>query len=57
MIICSKCNEASKVLRVHKCAECFKPVCEKCAIRRYAHEFCSEECAYSFFFGTGEEYP
>jgi hypothetical protein len=34
---------------------CFKPVCEECAIRRYAQKFCSEDCAQYFFFGTGEE--
>ena len=49
MIACSQCNQTSHVLRTMKCALCFKAVCEKCAIRRYAQNFCSEDCAESFF--------
>ena len=56
MITCSKCNQASKIIRLVKCPVCFKPVCDECAVRRYAQKFCSEDCARSFFFGTGEEY-
>ena len=55
MAVCSKCNQVSKILRLTKCVQCFRPVCEKCAIRRYSQKFCSEECARGFFFGTGEE--
>ena len=39
-----------EVLRLHKCAVCFKLVCDKCAVRRYAQMFCSEPCAKVFFF-------
>jgi hypothetical protein len=35
---------------MHKCAICFKPVCEKCAVRRYSRMFCSEACVKIFFF-------
>ena len=50
MATCAKCDQASKVLRLHKCAVCFKLVCDKCAVRRYAQMFCSEPCAKIFFF-------
>ena len=54
MANCSKCSEAPKILRLVKCVTCFKPVCEKCAVRRYAKIFCSADCAKTFFFGLGE---
>lgn len=38
-----------------KCAACFKPVCESCAIRKYGNFFCSKGCAEVYFFGSGEE--
>jgi hypothetical protein len=41
-------------LRLLKCVTCFKQVCEKCAVRRYAKVFCSASCAKTFFFGLGE---
>jgi hypothetical protein len=56
MATCSKCNQVSKILRLAKCALCFRLVCEKCAVRKYGQKFCGEDCARSFFFGTGEEY-
>ncbi len=56
MATCSKCNQTSDIRRISKCVVCFKLVCADCALRRYATEFCSEQCANSFFFGTGEEY-
>jgi hypothetical protein len=56
MATCSKCNQASEILRTLKCVMCFKLICEGCAVRRYANAFCSDQCASSFFFGTGEEY-
>jgi hypothetical protein len=55
MATCSICKQASKVLRLHKCALCYKLVCEKCAVRRYAQKFCSAPCAKAFFFSS-EEY-
>ena len=55
MIACTKCNKVPKVLRLTKCAECFKPLCEDCAFVRYARKFCSKACANAFFFGTGED--
>ena len=55
MAVCFKCNQASKVLRLTKCVQCFRLVCEKCAIRRYSHKFCCEACAKGFFFGLGDE--
>jgi hypothetical protein len=55
MSTCSKCGEAPKALRLLKCVICFKLVCEKCAIRRYAKRFCSEDCARVFFYGTDNE--
>lgn len=59
MSACSQCNQTSNVLRVLKCAICFKPVCEKCATRRYAQIFCSHVCAKSFLLddsdGSGTE--
>ena len=55
MIACSQCNQTSNVLRMQKCALCFKPVCEKCAIRRYYQKFCSKDCAKSFFLDENGE--
>jgi hypothetical protein len=55
MATCSKCNQESKILRLVKCAVCFKPVCDECLVRRYAQKFCSHDCAQAFFFGTGED--
>ena len=55
MIICSSCNRASNVFRMLKCAICFKAVCEECAVRRYAQNFCSQDCATAFFLDTREE--
>jgi len=49
MTACSHCNQTSNILRILKCAVCFKPVCEKCAVGRYAQKFCSEDCAKGFF--------
>jgi hypothetical protein len=56
MAVCIKCKQAAKVLRLVKCALCFKLICEKCAFRKYGQNFCGIECSRSFFFGTGEEY-
>jgi len=56
MAVCIKCKQASKSLRLVKCALCFKLVCENCCFRKYGQHFCGGECARSFFFGTGEEY-
>lgn len=55
MATCSKCSEAPKALRLLKCVICFKLVCEKCAIRRYAKIICSEDCSKLLFFGISEE--
>jgi hypothetical protein len=55
MAVCFKCSQVSKVLRLSKCVQCFRLVCEKCAIRRYSQKFCCEECARGFFFGLDEE--
>jgi hypothetical protein len=55
MAVCSKCSQVSKVLRLTKCVQCFRLVCEKCAIRRYAQKFCCQACAKGFFFGLGDE--
>jgi hypothetical protein len=55
MATCSKCNKASDVYRVLKCVQCFKAVCEKCATRRYAKVFCSDNCARFFFYDGAEE--
>jgi len=38
-----------------KCVLCFKQVCEKCAVGRYAQKFCSEDCAKSFFLDENGE--
>jgi hypothetical protein len=56
MAVCIKCKQASKAIRLLKCSLCFKSVCENCAYRKYGQRFCGEDCAKSFFFGTGEEY-
>jgi hypothetical protein len=55
MANCSKCSEAPKILRLVKCVTCFKPVCEKCVVRRYAKTFCSSDCAKNFFFDLDED--
>jgi hypothetical protein len=55
MTACSQCNQTSNVFRMLKCALCFKPVCEKCAVRRYAQKFCSGDCAKSFFLDADGE--
>ncbi len=49
MATCSICKEASDVVRLLKCPMCFKAVCERCAVRRYAHTFCSSACVRLFF--------
>jgi hypothetical protein len=55
MTACSKCKQISTHLRLLKCVLCFKLVCERCAIGRYAQKFCSLDCANSFFLDeTGE---
>lgn len=55
MVGCSICKEVPKLVRVLKCAACFKPVCEKCGLRKYGNLFCSQSCSVTFFFGSGEE--
>ncbi|HJQ27662.1 MAG TPA: hypothetical protein VKA60_27510 [Blastocatellia bacterium] len=50
MATCAKCNQAPDAMRLHKCAICFKLICDRCAVRRYAQMFCSEACARVFFF-------
>lgn len=55
MATCSKCSEDPMALRLLKCVTCFKQVCEKCAVRRYAKFFCSAYCAKTFFFGLSED--
>ena len=55
MAVCIKCKKASKVLRLTRCVQCFKPVCENCAFRKYGQKFCAENCSVAFYFGTGEE--
>ena len=55
MTSCSQCKQTSDVLRILKCALCFKPVCERCAIGRYAQKFCSQDCAKSFFLDENGE--
>jgi hypothetical protein len=50
MVRCSSCSQGSDVFRMLKCAICFKAVCEECAVRRYAQNFCSEACARLFLF-------
>jgi len=52
MVRCSSCNQGSDVFRMLKCAICFKAVCEECAVRRYAQNFCSHECARLFLFDS-----
>jgi len=54
MATCAKCDQASKILRLHKCAVCFKLVCDKCAVQRYAQMFCSHHCVKIFFFSDEE---
>ena len=56
MAICAKCKETSPFLRVLRCVQCFKHMCDRCAVRRYSQKFCSDDCAKAFFFGTGEEF-
>lgn len=55
MTACSQCKQRSNVLRILKCALCFQPVCEKCAISRYAQKFCSKDCANSFLLDESGE--
>jgi hypothetical protein len=55
MTACSQCKQTSNVLRILKCVSCFKPVCEKCAVGRYAQKFCSQDCAKSFFLDENGE--
>ena len=55
MAVCIKCKKASKVLRLAKCTQCFKLVCDNCAFRKYGQKFCCENCSVAFYFGTGEE--
>jgi len=52
MVRCSSCNQGSDVFRMLKCAICFKAVCEECAVRRYAQNFCSQDCARLFLFDS-----
>ena len=56
MIVCSQCKKTSNVLRILKCVLCFKPVCEKCAVRQYGQKFCSQNCAKSFLLDENGEY-
>jgi hypothetical protein len=55
MAECAKCGQGPKVFRIMKCAACFKPICESCALRKHGNFFCSKGCAEVYFFGSGEE--
>jgi hypothetical protein len=55
MTACSQCQQISSVLRTLKCVLCIKPVCERCAVGRYAQKFCSTNCANSFFLDENGE--
>jgi hypothetical protein len=54
-VACVKCKKAPTTTRLLKCAGCFRPLCQKCGLRRYGNTFCCETCSEAFFFGTGEE--
>ena len=43
------------MLRLAKCTQCFRLVCENCAFRKYGQKFCGANCSVAFYFGTGEE--
>jgi hypothetical protein len=51
--ICLKVDE--EVYRLVKCPECYRVVCENCAVRRYGRYFCSEQCARNYYFYQEED--
>ena len=51
MPACYKCaRDETGVFRILKCPECYKYMCEECAVRLYGRYFCSNVCATNFFF-------
>ena len=52
---CVACNVDDREIRLNKCPICFKWVCMDCGKREYGRIFCSQRCAYLFFFGEEED--
>jgi endogenous inhibitor of DNA gyrase (YacG/DUF329 family) len=54
-MVCTTCQKDERDVTLHKCPICFKMVCVECARHEYGRLFCSQRCAYLFFFGEDED--
>jgi hypothetical protein len=54
-MVCAVCQKDEQETTLAKCPICFKWVCQDCGRREYGRVFCSQRCAYLFFFGDEEE--
>jgi endogenous inhibitor of DNA gyrase (YacG/DUF329 family) len=54
-MVCITCQKDEREVTLNKCPICFKMVCHDCGAKEYGRVFCSQRCAYLFFFGDDEE--
>ena len=54
-MVCNACQKDEREVTLHKCPICFKMVCQDCGRSEYGRLFCSQRCAYLFFFGDDED--
>jgi len=54
-MVCTVCQKDEQETTLAKCPICFQWVCQDCGRREYGRVFCSQRCAYLFFFGDEED--
>jgi hypothetical protein len=54
-MVCLTCQKDEREVTLVKCPICFQHVCVECGRKEYGRVFCSQRCAYLFFFGEEED--